>query len=134
MLDNVELFLDDAKAKNMERQNSDAFKLPKQNIDAINEQIDRLNYSWQTGKIKTVDKYEKRYEELIAKLEEAKAEQNVVMVKDFSKIDGILCPGWKVMYKALDNEHKRAFWRSFIDSIDVEWGLTEKKLNNVDFF
>lgn len=134
MLANIEHYIEDAKIKAAEVQDSDAFKIPKKNIDDINAQIDRLNYSWQTGKIRKVEQYEKDYADLMAKLEEAKAEQGAVVVKDFSKIDSIIHAGWREIYSALDDGHKRAFWRSFVDSIEVDWDTPEKKIKRVNFF
>jgi DNA invertase Pin-like site-specific DNA recombinase len=134
MLANVERYIDDAKVKAAEVKDSDAFKIPQKNIEDIETQIDRLNYSWQTGKIRKVEQYEKDFAELMQKLEEAKAEQGVVYVKDFSKIESILQAGWKEIYKALDDGHRRAFWRSFIDGIEVDWMGTEKKIKRVNFF
>ena len=132
MLENVEMYLADAKIKAAEIHDSDAFKIPKQNVDDITAQIDRLNYSWQTGKIRTVDQYEKDYTSLIEQLEKAKAEQSVVVMKDFSKIESILYSGWREIYHNLDDAHKRAFWRSFVESIDVDW--ENKRLKGVNFF
>lgn len=134
MLESVESKLEEAKIKAAEIRDSDAFKVPKQNEDDIIAQIDRLNYSWQTGKILKVEKYEKDYAELLEKLEQARAERETIVVKDFSKIEATLHSGWKTIYKSLDDAHKRAFWRSFVESIEVEWGLTEKKIKGVDFF
>lgn len=134
MLAKVEQFFADVKIKAAEVQDSDAFKIPKKNIDEINAQIDRLNYSWQTGKVRTVEQYEREYAELLKKLEEAQAEQAEVVVKDFGKIDAILQAGWREIYKALDDAHKRAFWRSFVDSIEVDWMEKEKKIKRVNFF
>ena len=134
MLECVEVFLDEAKLKSAEIQDSTAFQMPKQKVEEVTAQIDRLNYSWQTGKIRTVEQYEKDYAALLEKLEQAKAEQSVVVVKDFSKIDSVLHSGWKTIYKSLDDAHKRAFWRSFVDGIEIDWGLTEKKITKVNFF
>lgn len=134
MLANVEQYLADAKVKAAEIQDSDAFKVPQNNIEEINAQIDRLNYSWQTGKIRKVEQYERDYAELMAKLAQAEAEQGEVIIKDFSKIDSILHAGWKEIYKALDDGHRRAFWRSFVDSIEVDWMDKEKKIKRVNFF
>lgn len=134
MLANVERYIDDAKVKAAEVKDSDAFKIPQKNIEDIEAQIDRLNYSWQTGKIRKVEQYEKDFAELMQKLEEAKAEQGVVYVKDFSKIESILQAGWKEIYKALDDGHRRAFWRSFVDGIEVDWMGEEKKIKRVNFF
>lgn len=134
MLTNIERYFEDEKVKAEEIQDSDAFKIPKKNIEDIHDQIDRLNYSWQTGKIRKVEQYEKDYAELTKQLEQAEAEQAEVVVKDFSKIETILHSGWRELYNALDDEHKRAFWRSFVDSIEVDWMGAEKKIKRVNFF
>lgn len=134
MLENVERYFHDAKIESMNVQDSNAIKMPKENIDKINDEIDRLNYSWQTGKIRSVEQYENRYSDLIKKLEDAKAEQNKISVKDFSNIENTLHSGWKDVYKLLDDAHKRAFWRSFIESIEVDWMGEEKKITNITFF
>jgi DNA invertase Pin-like site-specific DNA recombinase len=134
MLANVEMYFEEAKLKAKEIEDSDAFKLPKKNIDSIHDEIDRLNYSWQTGKIRKVEQYEKQYEELMKKLEDAKAEQGEVVLKDFSKIEAILHTGWRDIYKSLDDAHKRAFWRAFVDRIDVDWYGTDKKIKGLNFF
>jgi flagellin-specific chaperone FliS len=132
MLASVEMYLADAKIKSADIRDSDAFQIPKQNIDDITAQIDRLNYSWQTGKIRTVEQYEKDYSALMEKLEKAKAEQPKTVVKDFSKIEAILHEGWREIYKSLDDAHKRAFWRSFVERIDVDW--ENKRIKDVHFF
>jgi len=105
-----------------------------QSVDEIHAQIDRLNYSWQTGKIRTVEKYEKDYAELMEQLEAAEAEQGQIVVKDFSHIETILQSGWKEIYNNLDDAHKRAFWRSFIQSIEINWTTKKKEIVRVNFF
>lgn len=134
MLAEVETFFENAKVKAAKIQDSDSFRIPKKTIDDLNAQIDRLNYSWQTGKIKTVEKYEKQFAELQEKLEKAKAEQEDFVVKDFSHIDNLLHDGWKTIYAALDDAHKRAFWRSFVERIEVDWDGTDKKIKGLKFF
>jgi hypothetical protein len=134
MLTNVEQYIADAKIQTAQIQDSDAFRIPKKNIEDINAQIDRLNYSWQTGKIRKVEQYESQYAELMQKLKEAEADQGEVIVKDFSKIEAILHDGWKVIYTELDDEHKRSFWRSFIRSIHLEWTNKKKEITRVEFF
>ena len=133
MLDNIEQYLEDAKIRSVEVTAGDA-PVPKHDIDAINEQIDRLNYSWQTGKVRTVEKYEKDYAELMERLEEAENERKEVITQDFSKVEAILHDGWKTIYKSLDDEHKRSFWRSFIKSIEVNWTTEIKEIVRVNFF
>ena len=106
----------------------------KHNIDEIHDQIDRLNYSWQTGKIRKVEQYEKDFADLMKLLEEAEAEQGEVEVKDFGKIEAILHDGWQAIYENLDDAHKRAFWRSFIQSIEIYWTTEMKTIERVNFF
>lgn len=134
MLANIEKYLEDAKVRAAEVSESDEEKIPKHNLEDIHEQIDRLNYSWQTGKIRKVEQYEKDYAELMAKLEEAEAEQHEVVIKDFSKVEAILHDGWQGIYNHLDDEHKRAFWRSFIQSIEISWKTDKKEITRVNFF
>lgn len=134
MLENMEKYLNDAKMRAFELTDSNNPTVSQYDIDEINEQIDRLNYSWQTGKIRKVEKYEKEFAELLEKLEAAEAERKQTPVKDFSKIEAILHDGWKTIYNELDDAHKRAFWRSFIRAIHIEWTNAKKEITRVDFF
>lgn len=131
MLANIEKFLQNAKVKSCEIEDSDALIIPKYDIDDIHAQIDRLNYSWQTGKIRKVEQYEKDYAALLEKLEAAEAERTEAPIKDFSHIETVLHEGWQAIYNELDDEHKRAFWRSFIKSIETNWSKT---IESVNFF
>ena len=134
MLANIEKYLEDAKVRVSKIAESNAVKIPQHNIEEIHEQIDRLNYSWQTGKIRKVEQYEKDYAELMEKLEQAEAERGEVAVHDFSNIDAVLHEGWESIYNNLDDAHKRAFWRSFIRSIEIDWTTKSKKITRVNFF
>lgn len=134
MLANIENYLKDAKIRAAEVSKSDEVKVPKHNIEEIHGRIDRLNYSWQTGKIRTVEQYEKDYAALIAELEEAEADRGEVVVEDFSKIDAILHDGWRAIYDSLDDAYKRAFWRSFVKSIEINWTTEKKEIVRVNFF
>ena len=97
------------------------------------EELERLNYSWQKGRIKNVEEYDREYEEIIAKIEEAgntaKSEP-----QDYSHIKETLSGGWKVIYESLDNDHKRAFWRSFVKEIYIDWGKSNKDIKDIIFF
>lgn len=134
MLKNIEEYLEKAKLNTAAVSDAETVKIPKHDIGDLHEQIDRLNYSWQTGKIRKVEQYEKQYAELMEKLEEAEAEEKKVIVKDFSKIEAILHEGWREIYKNLDDEHKRSFWRSFIKSIEIDWTTEKKEITAVNFF
>jgi len=135
MLANIEKYLAEAKIRAVEGiSDNTSVKIPKHNIDDLHAQIDRLNYSWQTGKIRKVEQYEKDYAALMEKLDEAEAEHDATSVKDFSKIDAILQEGWKGIYNNLDDAHKRAFWRSLVKSIEINWTTDKKEITKVNFF
>ena len=70
---------------------------------------------------------------MIEKIELAKQEKEDTEPKDFSKIEGVLHEGWREIYKALDDENKRAFWRNIISSIEVEWHDKIKRIERVNF-
>jgi len=134
MLKNIEEYLADAKLEAAQISEGKSVKVPQYDIEAIHEQIDRLNYSWQTGKIRKVEQYEKEYAELMEQLERAELERGTVEVADFSKVDAILQTGWRGIYDNLDDAHKRAFWRSFIQSIEINWTKKTKEIKRVNFF
>jgi len=134
LLANIEQYLEDAKVSSAQITDTNQVKIPQYDINAIHERIDRLNYSWQTGKIRKVEQYEKDYAELMDQLEKAEMEHGEVVVKDFSKIDAILQSGWKEIYNNLDDVHRRAFWRSFIQSIEINWTTSKKEITRVNFF
>lgn len=134
MIANIETYLKKAKVESFKTSKADGTKTPQYNLEEIYQQIDRLNYSWQTGKIRTVEQYEKDYAELTERLEKAEAERSEVAIQDFSKIDEILQLGWRSIYRKLDDEHKRAFWRSFVQSIEIYWTTDKKEIVRVNFF
>lgn len=67
---------------------------------------------------------------------EATREQNEVEKIDFTEVEQILTAGWESMYASLDDEHKRSFWRSFVDEIHVNWGKGPKNhwIKDIKFF
>lgn len=135
LLSNVEKYLAEAKIRDVKAiEENNSATIPKHDIDDLHAQIDRLNYSWQTGKIRKVEQYEKDYAALMEKLEEAEEEQGDIIVKDFGKIEAILQEGWEGIYNNLDDAHKRSFWRSFIQSIEINWTTEKKEITKVNFF
>lgn len=134
MLANIEQYLEDARLENIKVEKSNEQKMRKYNLEEIHAEIDRLNYSWQKGRIRTVEQYEKQYDELMEKLHLAEAEIENSPVQDFSKIEAILQSGWKEIYNNLEDENKRAFWRSFIKSFEPDWDGEVKGVKNLIFF
>jgi flagellin-specific chaperone FliS len=134
MIENIERYIEEAKVRALNITDSGDTKQPKYDIDAINEEIDRLNFSWRKGRIRTIEQYDKEYDELLEKLELAKHEQGEVDIKDFEKIESVLHEGWREIYNALDDEHKKAFWRGIISNINLEWTTDTKRITEVKFF
>jgi len=134
LLENIEQYLQDAKIRAVEIKESGEDKVLKYNIDEINKEIERLNYSWRKGRIKTIEQYDKQYDELLEQLELAQSEQNETSNIDFEKIEAVLHSDWKEIYNALDDEHKRTFWRNIISSIEIEWNANVKRIVKVNFF
>lgn len=133
LLANIEQYLEEAKTRVLGVDDTDETKTPKLDIEAIHAEIDRLNYAWQKGRIRKVEQYEEQYEALMAKLERAEAERGEISTKDFSKVEGILQSGWKSIYEDLEPEYKQAFWRSFIQSIEIIWTTETKEIVKVNF-
>jgi flagellin-specific chaperone FliS len=134
LLDNLEQYVSEAKIRCEEIIDTNEKKVPKYDIDEINKEIERLNYSWQKGRIKTVEQYDKQYDFLLEQLELAQHEQKKTAVKDFSKIEETLNSEWRDIYYVLDEENKKAFWRNLISSIEIVWTTEVKRIDKVDFF
>ena len=133
LLENIEQYVKDAKIRAIEIAESEEEKVAKYNVDEINKEIERLNYSWRKGRIKTIEQYDKEFDELMEQLELAKSEQAETSTTDFEKIEAVLQSDWKEIYNALDDEHKRAFWRGIISSIEIEWHSNVKRIAKVHF-
>lgn len=134
MLERIEDIIGEKELQNIEiRQNS--AKVSKYNIEELQEELNRLNYSWQKGRIKSVEEYDSKYDKLTAQIEAANSEiSELTDTPDFDKIKSILESGWKEIYRSLDNEHKRAFWRSFVEEIVVDWSKESKGIKDIKFF
>lgn len=134
LLENIADIVDDQEAKSIEIQQK-AQRVSKYDMQELQAELDRLNYSWQKGRIKNVEEYDTKYDKLIAQIEEAKAEQHELSgVPDFGKIRSVLEGGWKEIYKNLDDDHKRSFWRAFIKNIHLTWDKSTKEIDHIDFF
>jgi len=134
MLDHVETFIEEQRVKSIEVR-SKAARVSKYNLPELQAELDRLNYSWQKGRIKNVEEYDRKYDNLMAQIEAANAEHiESAEEPDYEKIQSVLTSGWKDIYRELDAEHKRAFWRSFVEEIQVEWNKDVKRIVDIKFF
>lgn len=133
LLANVERILQD-KMVNVLHVKDGIERVSKHDVKALQQELDRLNYSWQKGRIKSVEEYDKKYDALIAQIDEANAERAELHNEpDYSLIKLNLVEGWKDIYSKLDAEHKRSFWRSFIDEIQIEWTKDVKRITDIKF-
>ena len=134
MLARIEGIIEDKELHGIEiRQNAAA--VSKYDIEELQAELDRLNYSWQKGRIKSVEEYDAKYDKLTAQIEAANSEMaELTDAPDFEKIRSILGSGWKNIYAELDSEHKRSFWRSFVEEIHVEWSKESKGITDIKFF
>ena len=132
MLDRTEKIMKEQELRNIEITENGS-KVSKYNVKELQAELERLNYSWQKGRIKNVEEYDKKYDEIMEKI--AEAENSIKeKPKDFSHIKETLSAGWKSIYEALDNYHKRAFWRSFVKEIQIDWGTSKKDIDDIIFF
>ena len=134
MLEQVEEIIAHKKARAIEIRASDV-RVSKYNLQELQEELDRLNYSWKKGRIKSVEKYDREYDELMEKINAAHMEYAEETAEpDYERIEAALVGGWREIYKKLDDEHKRAFWRSFIEEVQIEWNTKTKEIKDVIFF
>jgi DNA invertase Pin-like site-specific DNA recombinase len=133
LLANMEQYIEDAKVRASNITESGEEKVSKYNVEEITKEIERLNYSWRKGRIKTIEQYDEQYDELMEQLELAQSEQDKTNTIDFEKIYSVIHSDWKEIYTALDDEHKRSFWRGIISSIEIEWTTDIKRITKVNF-
>ena len=132
MLSRVEEYIEEKEIGNIEITEKE--KIANQvDVEELKAELNRLNYSWQKGRIKKVEEYDRKYDALVAKIEEA---ENALpdAPPDFSHIKAILSEGWESIYKAMDNDHKKAFWRAFVKDIHLDWSKEKKDIADIDFF
>lgn len=123
------------KKLNVVKMQSEANRVSKYDTAELQQELDRLNYSWQKGRIKSVEEYDRRYDELMEQIEAAHEEQAALHDEpDYERIEQMLSSDWKDIYSALDADHKRSFWRSFVDEIKIEWTKDVKRVIDIKFF
>ena len=130
------MFIADEKAKAVKLL-EESQRVSKYNLEDLQAELDRLNYSWQKGRIKDATEYDRKYDELMFKISEATNEIiHLADTPDYERIEANLVSGWQDIYRDLDDEHKRAFWRSFIEEIHFTWDETKKTkhIKNIKFF
>ena len=130
----IEGIVEDQRIRNIEI-TANTERVSKYDLNELQAELDRLNYSWQKGRIKNVEEYDEKYDKLIAQIEAANKEvAEIAETPDLEKIKALLTAGWKEIYKELDNEHKRSFWRAFVEEIVIDWTKERKAVIDIKFF
>lgn len=136
LLEKIESIIDGkiAEVNSIEAENE---KSSKYNVAELQAELDRLNYSWQKNRIKSAEEYDRKYDAIVAKIEAAQAERQALSEVDYDRIRCLFQSGWRDLYNALDDEHKRSFWRSFIEAIEIDWGkgrYGKREIKDITFF
>lgn len=94
----------------------DKYKDNTKRIADIKAEMERTTNSYNKGRM-TEEKYDKDYEKLekeLAMLEKEPVKKDTKKLKDLTNID------WETMYHGLTRENKQAFWRNFIEKIEID--------------
>lgn len=85
--------------------------VPTRSREKVTAEIDRLNYSWQKGRIKEAD-YDAQYDTLMAELAalDIKPTEKILNIPD----------NWQEIYADLSPMGRRSFWRSFVKHIEYK--------------
>ena len=125
MLDRIEPMLSRAKAlRAVSTKKDTAAELAK-----ISGELQRLNYSWQKGRIDP-GVYDR---EFVALKRRQRTIESLDDAPDYARIEEILKKGWKEVYSELTDESKRAFWRSFVAEIRIKWDDEAREVTDVIF-
>lgn len=101
-------------------------------IESLQNELDRLNYMWQKGRI-SMEAYDTQYDELSAQIKKAQEfipEDNSLLIK---RLESIVSDGWRDVYAKLDEAHRRSFWRSFIEKIYIVKGEKNYEIRDIKF-
>ena len=92
---------------------------PKDNTEKIKAELSRLNILFQKGRI-SESYYDKQYDLLDHELKEELERRNILSSETSPNIREHFSSDWLNLYKKLDAEHKRAFWKNFIKEIQID--------------
>lgn len=103
---------------------------PKDKSEKIKAELSRLNLLFQKGRI-SESYYEEQYALLDRKLKEELERRNIVPLESYLNIREHFSGDWLDLYRKLDAEHKRAFWKNFIKEIHID--SKTHKISGFDF-
>lgn len=85
----------------------------------IRAEMNRLNILFQKGRI-TDEYYDKQYEMLERKLQAEKSHADVQEISAYLNIRKSLSGNWIDVYKSLDLEHQKTFWKRLLKEITID--------------
>lgn len=88
-------------------------------ITDIKGEMERLTKAYRKNRI-TEAEYDKEYDELEARLNELQSRLEPILERDLTVYEDLLKKDWKTLYNALTKENKRAFWRKYLKSIEID--------------
>ena len=128
LLDNMESFITatitEAGVKD-NRANVDNEAINKQ-IKELNTEMSKVKRMYRKGDM-TEAEYDKDMEELKTELQELESQLEPVLERDLTIYEELLKSDWKDLYRALNRENKRAFWRKYVQSIELNVDGTVKQ-------
>lgn len=118
LLENINKYINDY-FNSLEKQYEQSklnYKDNTKKIAEIKAEMKRTTISFNKGRMEE-EEYDKVYEKLekkLIKLQEVPTKKDTTVLKDLTKMD------WQTMYRELTRENKQAFWRGFIDRIEID--------------
>lgn len=85
-------------------------------IKQVKSEITRLNNMYQKSRI-SEEKYDREYEALESRLKDLEDCLEPLQERDLTRYHNLLQSDWKNVYKELNRENRRAFWRKYIKKI-----------------
>lgn len=118
LIDNINTYIDEY-FNSLEKEykiSATKYKDSSKELAQLKEEQRRINIIFAKGRIEEKE-YDREYERLekeIKKLESQPVKKDISHLKNLKTID------WKTMYNELNRENKQAFWRKFIDKIEID--------------
>ena len=118
LLEHIDSIIESAQV-NLYMDAGNASPKPARSAQSVQEELNRLNTMYQKGRL-SEEYYDREYERLTALLSASDDRQLEEKRKRLKCVERQFSGDWKVLYKRLDNSHKRAFWKQTIEEILVD--------------
>ncbi len=128
LLDNLEVYVDATIAEASvtdNRVNVDNEAVNKQ-IKDLKTEMSKVKRMYRKGDM-TEAEYDSDMAELKEELQELESRLEPVLERDLTIYEDLLKSDWKELYRALNKENKRAFWRKYIKGIEINTDGTVKQ-------